>query len=285
VAAELHRLREAPVDGRALQVVARVDVERITGPERADLLRLAARVAVWAGQRRDEVAVTLADGVPAVTMVDDPDGRELVPEPGAEEVAVALHCSPGSARWQLRETRARGLRAPALTVALRAGDSGPGQARALEQACQGLPDTGAVQVAARCHRVLLSGTRQQVIRVARRHATAWQLAHPEPVPDTGAADPAGRDPRDQRSVDAFGSSIPGMVAICALLAADDAAALMARLEAAAATARAAGDPRTRDQIAADTLAAFGWAGLPHEDLLGACQVFCVRAAAVLIILL
>jgi len=128
--------------------------------------------------------------------------------------------------------------------------------------------------------VLLSGTRQQVIRVARRHATAWQLAHPEPVPDTGAGDPAGdrpgddlpgepvgRDPRDQRSVDAFGSSIPGMVAICALLPAEDAAALMARLEAAAATARAAGDPRTRDQIAADTLAAFGWAGLPHEDLL------------------
>jgi hypothetical protein len=272
LASELHELRAAPVSMRSLLAVARTDSSRITGPEQADLLRLAARAAVWAGQRRDDVAVAVADAVPAVRMCDDA-GPVLVDEPGAEEVAVALRCSLGSARWQLRDTRARRVRAPGLVEALRRGDSGLPQARELDRACAELTDEGATEVADRCHRTLLTGTRQQVARVARRQVAGWHASHPQPAPEAGADQEQGApaaappDPRAGRNVEAFPSTVPGMVAIFALLPAEDAAALMARLETAIALAKAAGDPRTADQVAADTLAAFGWHGLPHDDLL------------------
>jgi len=267
VASLLRRLGEAPVTERALRLVAAAQPARLSDAERADLLRLCARVAVWAETRVADLAQAVSAAAPVCLLPGE--DTPLVAEPGAEEVAVALHCSPGAARWRLRAHRDRQVRAPRLAAAMRSGSSGRDQARELDLACAGLPDEGAAWVAERVHPVLLRGTKGEVARAARQQVAVWHAQHPEEplAPDAGQGElPEPKGGRDARHV-IITPAGPGMAWLLALLPAEDAAALMARLDSAAEAAAAGGDPRTPDQVRADTLGHFGWHGLPHPDLL------------------
>ncbi len=197
VASVLHRLREAPVTAGTLGVLAAGDPARLSPAEQVDLLRMGARASTWVDTRVSDLAAAVVAAVPDLLLptgeAESRDGaaaRVLTPRPWVEEAAVALHSTPGSARWRVDAQLARQRRAPALAAALREGSAGPAHARELDAACQGLPDEAAGWVAARVHRVLLTGTRGQVAGAARRAVTVWHASHPDP------AGPTAEDPDD-----------------------------------------------------------------------------------------
>jgi len=295
-AVALHRLRDAPITAAVVRAVAGLDPVLLAGPEQADLLRILHRVSTWALTRASDCALTVAHASAA----DDSAGDAVV-DPvllglAAREVAIATHVSPGSARWRLSTHTDLAGRAPGLLTALRAGDSSPQHARLLAEETEGLDDPAARWVATQVHPVLLAGTRAQLRRALRRTIAAWHAAHPpepepdqpaDPDPDSEEADAAeGADaavgaggddgsPRAGRRVE-LEPLADGMAWIHALLPAEDTAALWTRLDAAVPNSgsvhnpdrpdrpdRPGGpDPRTPDQIRADTLAAWGWHGHP-----------------------
>ncbi len=113
--------------------------------------------------------------------------------------------------------------------------------------------------------------RGQVAGAARRAVTTWHASHPDPAGPTAEDpdDPLLPEPlggRAARNVQSWPAG-PGMAYLLALLPAEDAAAMLARLDAAVTLARQSGDPRTGEQVRADCLAHYGWHGLPHQDLL------------------
>jgi len=294
-AVALHRLRDAPITAAVVRAVAGLDPVLLAGPEQADLLRILHRVSTWALTRASDCARTVAHASAA----DDSAGDAVV-DPvllglAAREVAIATHVSPGSARWRLSTHTDLAGRAPGLLTALRAGDSSPQHARLLAEETEGLDDPAARWVATQVHPVLLAGTRGQLRRALRLTIAAWHAAHPpEPEPDQPAdpeepAEPAAAEgadaavgaggddgsPRAGRRVE-LEPLADGMAWIHALLPAEDTAALWTRLDAAVPNSgsvhnpdrpdrpdRPGGpDPRTPDQIRADTLAAWGWHGHP-----------------------
>ncbi len=279
VAVLLRAVREAPVTAATLGLLTVADPSRLSGAEQADLLRAAARAATWAATRVDDLALAVASGSRDVVLPAGPAGDRwqdstLLPEPGREDVALALHASPGSAQHRLRSARALRDRAPELLAAMRHGGSSPAHARELAEATAYLDDAGARWVAEQTHPALLTGTKGAVRAAARRAAARWTASHPLPA-DGGLVDPvtgellppAPVSPREQRWVDGGPASVPGMGWLTALLPTEDLAALLARLDAAVDAAHAGGDPRTAMQVRADTLAAFGWHGLPTQTTL------------------
>ncbi|MGD8202399.1 DUF222 domain-containing protein, partial [Ornithinimicrobium sp. W1679] len=190
-----------------------------------------AQVAFGASQ----VAAQARDGVPASRR-----GRAV-----ADDLAAARRTSPYWAGRELTAARALVGEMPATFAALAGGTISPAQARLVTEATSCLDPADREQVDRRLAGSLEGASTQQIVAAAR--ALAYEL------------DPAGFVGRARRAAADRGVSVrpaPDVMGLlCARLPAAQAIATHQVLRTHAEGARAAGDPRTLNQLMADELVA------------------------------
>jgi len=260
----LRELAVGPPSPHTVWLLSEVDRSRLSGPELVLMTTALARAQTWLAAITEDTLLEVdaraqarADAITDELVVRgvQPERGAAHPDAGREEIGLALRVSPRSAQGRL--DRARQLRDqtryPGLAGLLAAGLTSHGHAAALISALDGLPDGLCATVVAH-HRVQARLLRSVPWQVA---TTAVQIA--ARLRDPAAAEHEHTQARDRRSVRR--DPLPdGMAQIVATLTAEDAAALMARLQRAVAQARELGDARTADQVRADALAALGWHG-------------------------
>ncbi len=268
VAGLLAELASMAPSAGLLAVLASVPTDRLSGAELVLLLRALGRGQSWLATIVEDTLLAVdaraQAGADAATqeLIDrgvDLGRGALLPDAGREEIALALHVSPLSAQSKLMFARdcRNPVRHPGLAGLLGTGRTSPAHARALFGALDGLTDEQAAQVST--HPRVLRALTDRVPWQVGTTATALAAAHRDP----GDATDAHTQARDRRGVVA-GTLADGMAEVVATLPAADAAAVMARLNHAVRQATHVGDPRTADQVRADTLAALGWHGRPDR---------------------
>ncbi|MGC5584380.1 DUF222 domain-containing protein [Ornithinimicrobium sp. W1665] len=192
-----------------------------------------ARVQVAFGA--SQVAAQARDGVPASRR-----GRAV-----ADDLAAARRTSPYWAGRELTAARALVGEMPATFAALAVGTISPAQARLVTEATSCLDPADRAQVDRRLAGSLEGASTRQIVAAAR--ALAYEL------------DPAGFVGRARRAAADRGVSVrpaPDVMGLlCARLPAAQAIATHQVLRTHAEGARAAGDPRTLNQLMADELVA------------------------------
>ncbi len=202
------------------------------------------KVAAWATANAARAAAALADREAMNPQWPATAGRVSVRDVTGEELALALGCSRRAARHLVRDGRAfEGALTP-TGDALARGDIDPAKARVLVEALGDAPTLLALDVQ---DAVLPEAGRRTPTELSRDVARAII-----------AADPAGARSRREcatrtRRVDRPRFLADGMAGVWAVLPADRAARMDAVLERLARSGRAAGDPRTLDQLRADLL--------------------------------
>lgn len=202
------------------------------------------QVAAWATAHAARTAAALADRQAMNPEWPATAGRVSVRDVTGEELALALGCSRRAARHLVRDGRAfEGALTP-TGDALARGDIDPAKARVLVEALVDAPVPLALDVQ---DAVLPEAGRRTPTELSRAVAKAII-----------AADPAGARSRREcatrtRRVDRPRFLPDGMAGLWAVLPAERATRMDAVLDRLARSGRAAGDPRTLDQLRADLL--------------------------------
>lgn len=242
-------LGDAPFAGLEPGAALAVAVDGVDPADSSDgaLLELVLafqRLVAWATAGAAAAAAELADRPvmnpwwPAVA------GPVAVPDVAAEELALALGWSRRAAGRLVRDGRAyRGALIP-TGDALAVGALSPVKARVLVDALESVP----VELALDVQDAVLPTAPSRTPAQLSRDITRALLV----------ADPAGSRQRHDRACRGRRLDRPrvlpdGMAGVWAVLPAQDAALLDGTVDAVARAARDAGDPRTLDQLRADTL--------------------------------
>lgn len=213
------------------------------------------QVAAWATARAARTAAALADRQAMNPEWPATAGKVSVRDVTGEELALALGCSRRAARHLVRDGRAfEGALTP-TGDALARGDIDPAKARVLVEALVDAPVPLAFDVQ---EAVLPEAGRRTPTELSRAVAKAII-----------AADPAGARSRRQcatrtRRVDRPRFLPDGMAGLWAVLPAERATRMDAVLDRLARSARAAGDPRTLDQLRADLLVDLATGAAPRS---------------------
>lgn len=202
------------------------------------------KVAAWATANAARAAAALADRAAMNPEWPTTAGRISVRDVTGEELALALGCSRRTARHLVRDGRAFERDLTPTGDALARGDIDPAKARVLVEALADAPTLLALDVQ---DAVLPEAGRRTPAQLSRDVAKAII-----------AADPAGACSRHEcatrgRRVDRPRFLADGMAGMWAVLPADRAVRMDAALDRLARSGRAAGDPRTLDQLRADLL--------------------------------
>lgn len=263
-------LAAAPGGARLAGLVDGVDPAEQDEYALVEVVAAWSRVVSWAQARVAACAVALADRVAATGVAAGgagaagarPDsvaerrtrGRPSVRPrcAAAHEIAVRLCVSRDAAQRVVETGRALGGTLAMVGDALETGEIDRPRARAFVVGLEGVALPVAVAVA---DEVLARAGRRTARQVSRDIAEALIRV------DEAEATRRHRRARAGRRVHRPVVLPDGMAGIWAVLPALDAVALDTALDGAAAAARAAGDPRSPDQVRADALAAVGHAAL------------------------
>ncbi|TNC17087.1 DUF222 domain-containing protein [Georgenia sp. 311] len=209
------------------------------------------RVAAWAQSSMAHLAARLSRR-PALNPRSPLPGDDTTLDVTAEELAPRLGVSRFAARRLVDAGRAFRLRLEDTAAALHEGRIDYPKACVLLRLLADQPDDVAWEV-------------QQLVLPHAPHQTVTQLERAVSLAviavDPHRATARARAARRGRRVDHPRALPDGMASLYAVLPATDAVGLDLALEAAARTARAAGDSRTIDQLRADALALLGHAAL------------------------
>jgi hypothetical protein len=223
---------EAVTAGRTLDPASLSEAERI------DALVALQRFTAWAE----------AQAVRILARMDT--GSELDRDLAATEIGVALREPPATVYDRLRTATDLTSRLPATLQLLDAGEVSYRHAKILVDAVRPLPD----QIAAKIEQEVFGRAARQSSAAFYRSVHKAVLAH-----DPRRAQQRHKDAVAGRRV-CFRPVADGMAELWALLPADGAAVLRARLDAEA-SRKEAGDDRTLDQRRADALVALAEQGL------------------------
>ena len=209
------------------------------------------RIAAWAQSSMAHLAARLSRR-PALNPRSPLPADTATLDVTAEELAPRLGVSRFAARRLVDAGRAFGLRLEDTAVALHEGRIDYPKTCVLVRLLADQPDDVAWEV-------------QQLVLPHAPHQTVTQLERAVSLAviavDPHRATARARAARAGRRVDHPRALPDGMASLYAVLPATDAAGLDLALEAAARTARAAGDSRTVDQLRADALALLGHGAL------------------------
>ncbi|WP_052436226.1 HNH endonuclease signature motif containing protein [Georgenia sp. SUBG003] len=258
----------AGLDGIDLALaLAPVDLETLDEGEAVDAVAAWSRVASWAHARRGEAAATLETGLISSYGLTgrSPSARTGSSLPHAStELAMRLGVTRHAAGKIVRTGVLLSGPLAATADALERGEIDQNKAQIIASALEGkaLPVTAAVED------IVLPRAPGRTPPQLTQDLTQALL---EVDPD-GAAD-RHRSARSKRRVTHARALPDGMASFTAVLPAADAVAYDLALDGAARTARAAGDPRTIDQLRADIFASVGhdalrrgWIGPAPEQL-------------------
>lgn len=202
------------------------------------------RMAAWAAAGAARAAAALADRPSMNPRWPDAAGEVAEPNVAGEELAMRLGCSRRHARALVRHGQAFEGTLAWTGDALARGEIDATKARIVADALEDVPVPVALAVQ---DRVLDGAARRTPTQLARDVARALVEVDPDAAAERYSSAERGR------RVDAPRVLPNGMAGVWAVLPATSAVRLDSALDSLARSARAAGDPRTLDQLRADLL--------------------------------
>lgn len=240
-------LANTPAGPELAAVIASLDLEVLDAYDRVEAVAAAGRLEAWAHAMKAAAAVAVDRHWRMSTPITEPlpEGSIIAPERiAAATLALRLQASPRETRLLITEGRCyTGTLAP-TGEALAAGEIDVPRARAIVSRLHDQPGQVAWPVQ---DQVLETAPGRTAYQVKQDVERALRRVDPEHAADRHEA------ARATRTVSHPQVRPNGMAALWVLLPAQTAVRIDVVLEAAARTARAAGDPRTLTQLRADGL--------------------------------